>query len=513
MSASVVLVLPFVRAEGSELDQWLGESLARTLSHRLEASGRRVVSVDTATRLCRSLGIVTSESSISETDLELLVTQTGATHVLCGEFSRMDGELTLDVTVSAMDVEAQSVSATGPEGDFQEVIDDAIVRAIQYISGAKGEHVRGALRTARTTESLDAYLAVVRARCAWAGGDVETFEDEVAAAIRLDSAFVDPHQVVAIAARDLGDTSREVGALREVAGVHGQAKRTHEQATALLFVGHALVEQGEWDEGKSAYEEAASLFEAEDELRGAVQAQMNIANVLLRRGDHAQAIEEYTAGMERVAEYPSDRAKYAFNLGLALKEIGDLEGAASHLDEARKLGVELRDDELIASAYNALGTVFDDQGDLDQALSHFRRAEEHLDAEADPVLLAGVKDHVGIILKKQGKEEQALEYSEQACQLFESRGDPLHVAIAYVNRAGLLLELDRPGDATPFVVAAHREFARLGSPAAERTLRMLEELGFDDDAVRAIEEEADDELEDLDELDFEDEDLDDDTGA
>jgi tetratricopeptide (TPR) repeat protein len=506
---SVVLVLPFARPDGSEFDRWLGESFARTFSHRLEASGRRVVPIDSATRLCRSLGICASDEGVSDGDLDLLVAQTGATHVLGGEFDRAGGELTLKLSVQTVENEPEIVSAVGPDGDFQEVIDDAIVRAIQHISGAKGEHVRGALRSARTTESLDAYLAVVRARSAWAEGDVEGFEDEVSAAIRLDPFYVDPHQVVAIAARALGDASREVLALREVADVHGQAKRHHAQATALLFVGHALVEQGDWDEGKDAYEEAAGLFEMDDELRGAVQAQMNIANVLLRQGDHEQAIEEYTVGMRRVQDYPSDRAKYAFNLGLALKETGDLEGAAARLEEARQLGVELRDDELIASCYNALGTVFDDQDDLDRALSHFRRAEEHLDAEADPVLLAGVKDHIGIVLKKQGKREQALDYSGQACQLFESRGDPLHVAIAYVNRAGLLLELDRPEDATPFVAAAHREFVRLGSPAAERTLVMLEDLGFDDDAVRDIEEEVD-ELDELDESEFEDEDLDED---
>lgn len=501
------LVAPLVRVDGNEFDRWLGDSLARTLSSRLEASGRRVVSVDSAARLCKSLGIELSSAS-DPADVELLCAQTGATHIIFGSFERDDGDLELELRVLSPGSPPGSADARGPERDFQEVVDDAIVRLIRSVPGAKGEHVRGALRAARTTESLDAYLAVVRARAAWDRGDVQAFEDEVAAAIRLDTGYVDPHQVVAVAARDLGDISREVESLREVARVHGDAGRGHEEATALLFVGHALVEAGDWDAGVEAYTDAASLFDGLKEVRGSVQARMNIANVLLRRGDHDQAIAEYVSGLERVKGFPADQAKYLFNLGLALKETGKLDDAVVRLEEARALGMELRDDELIASAYNALGTVFDDKKDLDGALRHFRRAEEHLDAEADPVLLAGVKDHIGIILKKQYKQEEALKYSEQACQLFESRGDPLHVAIAYVNRAGLLIELGREEEALPFVVSAHREFARLGSPSQEKTERILRDQGFDDDSIEAIvlDGEDDEDDDDLDELDYEDED-------
>lgn len=486
----LILVLPFVRPEGARLDVCLGDTLARTFRRRLEATGRRVVSVDAATHACRGLGIQLPSDRIAPGDLEWLLPQTGASHVIYGQFRRGNGELSLRLLVVDGQKLEEELQARGPEADFQEVIDDALVRAIQFVPGATGEHVRGALRSARTTESLDAYLAVVRARAAWAEGDEQGFDDEISAATRLDPGYVDPHEVVANAARASGDAEQMVAALQEVARVHREAGREHEQATALLSLGYALVENGEWDEGMTAYEEAAELFEAQSEVRGWVQARMNVANVHLRRGDHERAIEEYTRGLERVKGFPEDSAKHVFNLGLALKETGDLDGAVARLEEARQLGVELRDDELIASAYNALGTVMDDLGEQEKALHHFRRAEEHLDRQADPVLLAGVKDNIGIILKKQGDLERAVEYSEQACELLEARGDPHHVAIAYVNRAGLLLELGREEEAAPFVVAAHREFVRLGSPSRGMTERMLLELGFDEDSLDEIAAEA-----------------------
>lgn len=487
----VLVILPLTRVEAAESDRWLGDSLARTLRRRLEASGRRVVPLDTATHVCEGLGIeLGGEEPLGETEREWLLAQTGATHLIRGDFAREGGRLRLALEVSGADGEGHGVKAEGPEGDFQEVIDDAIVRLIQNIPGATGEHVRGALRKARTTESLEAFLAVVRARRAWSEGEEQSFEDEVAAAIRLDPAYSDPHEVVAAAARESGDLERQLESLAELARVHGASGRRHDQARALLSIGYAHVEDGAWEDAIESYQGAAELFDALAEVRGAVQARMNVANVLLRTGQAESAIEEYTQGLERIKEFPEDYAKHVFNLGLALKETGELPMAVERLEEALAQGFQLRDEELISSAYNALGAVYDDLDDHDKALSHFRRAEEHLDAKADPILLAGVKDNIGIILKKQGELEAALRYSEQACELLESRGAPLHVAIAYVNRAGLLIELERPDEAAPFAVAAHREFVRLQSPSRETTLEMLVELEFDEDSIELIESEA-----------------------
>lgn len=496
----VLVILPLTRVEAAESDRWLGDSLARTLRRRLEASGRRVVPLDTATHVCEGLGIeLGGEEPLGETEREWLMAQTGATHLIRGDFAREGGRLRLALEVSAAEVEDHGVKAEGPEGDFQEVIDDAIVRLIQNIPGATGEHVRGALRKARTTESLEAFLAVVRARRAWSEGEEQSFEDEIAAAVRLDPGYSDPHEVVAAAARESGDLERQLESLAELARVHGASGRRHDQARALLSIGYAHVEDGAWEDAIESYQGAAELFDELAEVRGAVQARMNVANVLLRTGQAESAIEEYTQGLERIKEFPEDYAKHVFNLGLALKETGDLPLAVERLEEALSQGFSLRDEELISSAYNALGAVYDDLDDHDKALSHFRRAEEHLDAKADPILLAGVKDNIGIILKKQGELESALRYSEQACELLESRGAPLHVAIAYVNRAGLLIELERPDEAAPFAVAAHREFVRLQSPSRETTLEMLVELEFDEDSIELIESEAlDDELEDED---------------
>jgi hypothetical protein len=100
-----------------------------------------------------------------------------------------------------------------------------------------------------------------------------------------------------------------------------------------------------------------------------------------------------------------------------------------------------------------------------------------------------VKDNLGFFLRMRLVLEDALAYSEQACALLEVHGDPDRVAIAYVNRAGLLLDLDRDDEALPFAIAAHRIFARLGSPALSKTASLLEDLGVDPDGI-AVEDEG-----------------------
>ncbi|MBI3723236.1 tetratricopeptide repeat protein, partial [bacterium] len=319
-------------------------------------------------------------------------------------------------------------------------------------------------------------------------------EEELAAAQRLDPLFVDPHEIAANAARDMGDSEQAIESLRAAARLHREAHRGPEEASSLLSLGHALVDAGRWDEGTRTYEEAAAIWEQRGDVRGVVQARSNIANVHLRRGDHARAIEEYAAGLERLVGLPGtngtghleDAAKLAFNLGTAHKLAGELGDAAKRFEEARRLGVEARDDDLIANAYNALGTVHDEQGDLDRALHFYRQAEEHLEARADPVLLAGVKDNIGIVLKKRADLEGALEYSAQACALFETHGDPHRMAIAYANRAGLLLDLDRGDEALRFALSAHRIFVQLGSPQARATESLLEDLGVDPSEADAL---------------------------
>jgi tetratricopeptide (TPR) repeat protein len=485
--ASSFLVLPFDKDDGDVLDSCLGAALARSLERKLLAAGQRVVPSRAGTRACEALGL---DVPLDEEEARSVARHAGATHIVQGGFERESGKLVLMLQVCAKGdgpspPEPERVVASGETTTFQKVLEGAAASVLE-----KAKVTASVPGTARETESFDAFLTLARAQSALLQGDISLAEDEIASAQKLDPRYVEPWEVAAQAAREIGDRDRALECLRAACRLQKDAGRASEEANALVALGHALVDAGLWAEGTQAYEAAAAIWEKAQDVRGVVQARSNVANVHFRRGDFSRAVTEYQAGLERLltlgAHASEDAAKLAFNLGTAHKAAGDLEAAVKRFEEARRLGVEAHDDELIANAYNALGTVHDEQGDLDKALHAYRQAEEHLEARADPVLLAGVKDNIGIVLKKRADLEGALAYSAQACALFETHGDPHRLAIAYTNRAGLLLDLDRGDEALPFALSAHRIFVQLGSPQAKTTEALLEDLGVDPNEAHAL---------------------------
>jgi tetratricopeptide (TPR) repeat protein len=481
------LVLPFDKDDGDVLDSCLGAQLARSLERKLLAVGERVVPSRSGTRACEALGL---DVPLDEDEARSVSKHAGSTHIVQGGFERESGKLVLMLQVCWKGDKdepppPERVLASGDTSSFQRVIERATTIILE-----KAHAPARVPETARETDSFDAFLTLARAQSALLQGDVSLAEEEIEKAQRLDPRYVEPWEVAAQAAREMGDRDRAIDCLRSAARLHREASRASDEAVALVALGHALVDAGRWSDGTRTYEEAAAIWEKANDVRGVVQARSNVANVHLRRGDYKKAVAEYEAGLERLlalgAHASEDAAKLAFNLGTAHKAAGNAAAAALRFEEARRLGVEAHDDELIANAYNALGTVHDEQGDLERALHAYRQAEEHLEARADPVLLAGVKDNIGIVLKKRADLEGALAYSAQACALFETHGDPHRLAIAYTNRAGLLLDLDRGDEALPFALSAHRIFIQLGSPQAKTTSALLEDLGVDPDEAHAL---------------------------
>jgi len=393
------LVLPFDRDDGDVMDSCLGAALARSLERKLAAAAQRVVPSRAGTRACEALGL---DVPLDEEEARSVLKHASATHLVQGGFERESGKLVLMLQLcwkgeSDTPPEPERVVASGEAAHFQRVLEQAAALCLE-----KAGVAAKVPETARETTSFEAFVLLAQAQSALLQGDVSLAEDEIARCQKLDPRFVEPWEVAAQAAREMGDRERAIECLRAAVRLHKEAGRLADEATALVALGHGLVDAGLWGEGTKTYEEAAALWEKAGDVRGTVQARSNVANVHLRRGDFKKAIAEYEAGLERLlavgAQASDDAAKLAFNLGTAHKAAGDMAGAVRRFEEARRLGVEAHDDELIANAYNALGTVHDAQGDLDRALHAYRQAEEHLEARADPVLLAGVKDNIGIVL-------------------------------------------------------------------------------------------------------------------
>src|SRR5690606_4453131 len=127
-ASALILLLPPARQGGDDaLGPWLGEALARTLRRRLEASGRRVLSIDAALEAARAARVALG-APLREGQVEQLRAETGAADLVTGTFCWTEEDLALALTLRRREAEPTDVLADGPRRDFQEVIDDAVVR-------------------------------------------------------------------------------------------------------------------------------------------------------------------------------------------------------------------------------------------------------------------------------------------------------------------------------------------------------------------------------------------------
>src|SRR5579871_5154051 len=185
----------------SVFDACLGVALARSLERKLGAAGAHVLSARAGTRACEALGL---EVPLDEEAARLVLRYAGATRLLQGTFEREAGKLALalslfEVGEGESPPEPARILASGEVSAFQGVLE----RAAQEIVTQSGRTLPASFP--RETESWDAYMALARAQAALLQGDVAAAEDELAAAQRLDPLYVEPHEVAANAARDMGD--------------------------------------------------------------------------------------------------------------------------------------------------------------------------------------------------------------------------------------------------------------------------------------------------------------------
>jgi superkiller protein 3 len=282
-------------------------------------------------------------------------------------------------------------------------------------------------------------------------------------ALELEPGYAPAHLRLADALSGLGEPEQAVAAYRRALELDNGLAR------ARLGLGQVLLDQGRIEEAIAALE-AAHRLEPED-----ATALTALARAYLRSGDRQRAEEaaRQARGKPRLDGFPDpllrqlgaagvsssvrfERAQeylrlgrfgdaaaelrrvvaarrddpYAHrDLGIALRQLGDLDRAAENLARA----VALKDD--LAEARFELGLALLDLGRHGEAAGHLRRAVSELPADPRP------RAQLGVALARGGAEDQALAELERAAAL-----GPLP-AVANLEWGGLLARRRRYGEA------------------------------------------------------------------
>ncbi len=283
-------------------------------------------------------------------------------------------------------------------------------------------------RAGRLTEAKEAYLK----------------------AIELDGQFALAHRAVGQVCLSLGDPSAALRHLKRAADLMPEDGATY---TALT---QAYRRMGQMDRAAEALEKSRGLGRKHtipDPIRSEVQAVAVGGNAclararrLVRNGDHASAVEEFTLALEA---FPDDPVVH-YELGTACVYAGRPESARAHFEEA----LRLRDD--LVAARVSLGLLLASQNQLDRAVEQFRRALTHTPNDAN------LRVKLAMALTKSNRFDDAIEQCRRAAELAPSMSD-VHVlwGMALMGRA-------QPGRAA----IRFREALRL-DPQDERARRML----------------------------------------
>lgn len=247
----------------------------------------------------------------------------------------------------------------------------------------------------------------------------------------------------------------------EIANRTGDPKR---EAIALLNRGVLLVQLGRLDEAETSFSRSATLFRNSEDPRGETAALSSVAAVAARRGHNRQAREAHAQVLERQRQSGSaiEVGRAAFNLGIVERELGELDAAITHFDEAFAvlIGADAIDFALQVSASRAELELL--RGQADRAATALAQVNQFAD-QGSPMRRAAVLAASARVAEVAGDAAGAVKHYQQARDLREQAG-----ARAWVLATDLLLlriELRKSPGSDRLRVrleAIESEFSRLG---------------------------------------------------
>jgi tetratricopeptide (TPR) repeat protein len=371
------------------------------------------------------------------------------------------------------------VKKKAPEDSFLSFLDSIIGELLRPLLPDQSQ-IREKFEALKPTRLFPALRSLSQAyHCWFYQQNIEEAKDAANKARTKDPNFYDPLRFLAQMFREAGQMDQELATINEEAQLYEQSVQPFKYGETLMRLGQSLIHYKRYDDALDIYDQCQKHWKSLTELRLEVQVRSNRANLYLRKGLKEEAIAEYQAGLNLLSETEEDHAQLLYNLGLAQSQLRRYEPALETLEKALSKARSRHNSNLICRIYNARGAIYDeyeDQKNLEKALQQYRLAEEYFSTDDDPTLLAGLKDHMAITYRKLGRLDDALRYSEQACQLLSESEHEEHRAIAFLNRASLLIELGDYPEARNFAQDAAELFMKLQSPHLESVQLLLSRL-------------------------------------
>jgi DNA-binding SARP family transcriptional activator/Flp pilus assembly protein TadD len=238
------------------------------------------------------------------------------------------------------------------------------------------------------------------------------------------------------------------------------------EAKALGLLTHLAVDQGKYGEARLRGEQALSLFQKGNDLRGESATHHSLGLAAAWEGGYvaAQSHFEQSLSLARQAGYLSGEGSALMALGMVAAEQGAPVQARSHYERALRIFSQLGDRDREGRTLNNLGFILDQLGAHAQAESHFERFlanSRDIGSRHGQVVALVNLAHVS---HRQGKDQRALEQGQQAVAHAEEIGERRALGYAWTIVGDALTSLGRLADAESAYRQALALRQELGQP-------------------------------------------------
>ncbi len=208
----------------------------------------------------------------------------------------------------------------------------------------------------------------------------------------------------------LGDSSGAEMHYEQALTIYREIGNQWGEAKVANGLGVLAWSRGDPDEASECFERSLRIYHEIGHRRGLVQAFGNLADMVMYRGDYsgAQRLFDRTVRMCREIGEPWIEGGILNNLGIAADRLGVYTEAAAFLEHALRVRHEIGDRQGQAEGLSDLSLLYHHMGD----------------------------------------DETALDYGEQALDLIEELNNPFMKGFVLTRMAHVLVNLDRPDQAT-----------------------------------------------------------------
>lgn len=215
---------------------------------------------------------------------------------------------------------------------------------------------------------------------------------------------------------------------REAIGVAKTLHYPRGLSYSYNVLGHYYKEKDNYDSSSFYYQESLTIRRKLADTLNIVRSLRNVLSIQEQRGNLKQAIFtglealQLIGPIERLEAVRGEKASLMNNLGWLYSKTGDFEKAVFYISGAKKISIELSDEEGLAAASMNLGNIYESQKLYGKAILELKFAIQTFEEVNDQAELARAYNNLGDVYYSMQDFEKALLNYQQSFTIRSKEG-------------------------------------------------------------------------------------------